>query len=170
MKPETRSCKTSLELAVVRFACASTFVKGCGLTASDRRRHPNLSSSTVPQPLPAINSTVAHDTQTALLLCWFAFFSLVRFLAVCLLFWFALQMSVEQMAKATRGLPEFQELSKKMAQHVRLSQECMDKVRTTRERYSIYKVHSPIHTAILLTHTSLHTTVVEPFGARPELA
>lgn len=37
-------------------------------------------------------------------------------------------MSVEQMAKATRGLPEFQELSKKMAQHVRLSQECMDKV------------------------------------------
>ena len=39
------------------------------------------------------------------------------------------QMSVEQMAKATRGLPEFQELSKKMSQHVRLSQECMDKVR-----------------------------------------
>lgn len=37
-------------------------------------------------------------------------------------------MSVEQMAKATRGLPEFQELSKKMSQHVRLSQECMDKV------------------------------------------
>lgn len=40
----------------------------------------------------------------------------------------AQQMSVEQMAKATRGLPEFQELSKKMSQHVRLSQECMDKV------------------------------------------
>ena len=38
------------------------------------------------------------------------------------------QMSVEQMAKATRGLPEFQELSKKMSQHVRLSQDCMDKV------------------------------------------
>eukprot|EP00903_Cladosiphon_okamuranus_P017508 g16126.t1 len=38
------------------------------------------------------------------------------------------QMSVEQMAKATRGLPEFQELSKKMSQHVRLSQECMDKL------------------------------------------
>lgn len=37
-------------------------------------------------------------------------------------------MSVEQMAKATRGLPDFQEDSKKMAQHVRLSQECMDKV------------------------------------------
>ncbi|CAN0371689.1 unnamed protein product, partial [Hapterophycus canaliculatus] len=36
-------------------------------------------------------------------------------------------MSVEQMAKATRGLPEFQELSKKMSQHVRLSQDCMDK-------------------------------------------
>lgn len=32
------------------------------------------------------------------------------------------------MAKATRGLPEFQELSKKMSQHVRLSQDCMDKV------------------------------------------
>ncbi|CAM9213982.1 unnamed protein product [Laminaria digitata] len=38
------------------------------------------------------------------------------------------QMSVEQMAKATRGLPEFQEMSKKMSQHVRLSQECMDKL------------------------------------------
>ncbi|CAM9584598.1 unnamed protein product [Ectocarpus sp. 12 AP-2014] len=38
------------------------------------------------------------------------------------------QMSVEQMAKATRGLPEFQELSKKMSQHVRLSQDCMDKL------------------------------------------
>ncbi|CAM9154148.1 unnamed protein product [Ascophyllum nodosum] len=35
------------------------------------------------------------------------------------------QMSVEQMAKATRGLPEFQEVSKKMSQHVRLSQDCM---------------------------------------------
>eukprot|EP00904_Undaria_pinnatifida_P003071 jgi/Undpi1/12765/HiC_scaffold_6.g02433.m1 len=38
------------------------------------------------------------------------------------------EMSVEQMAKATRGLPEFQEMSKKMSQHVRLSQECMDKL------------------------------------------
>lgn len=37
-------------------------------------------------------------------------------------------MTVEQMAKATRDLPEFQELSKKMSQHVRLSQECMSKV------------------------------------------
>lgn len=46
-------------------------------------------------------------------------------------------MSVEQMAKATRGLPEFQELSKKMAQHVRLSQECMDKVRTICKRHNI---------------------------------
>lgn len=39
-----------------------------------------------------------------------------------------IQMTVEQMAKATRGLPEFQEVSKKMSQHVRLSQDCMDKV------------------------------------------
>lgn len=38
-------------------------------------------------------------------------------------------MSVEEMAKATRDLPEFQELSKKMSQHVRLSQECMSKVK-----------------------------------------
>lgn len=51
------------------------------------------------------------------------------------LFGFALQMSVEQMAKATRGLPEFQELSKKMAQHVRLSQDCMDKVRRAWIKY-----------------------------------
>ncbi|CAM9775386.1 unnamed protein product [Chrysoparadoxa australica] len=37
-------------------------------------------------------------------------------------------MSLEQMAAATRGLPEFQELTKKMSQHIHLSQQCSTKI------------------------------------------
>ncbi|CAM9793879.1 unnamed protein product [Discosporangium mesarthrocarpum] len=38
------------------------------------------------------------------------------------------EMSLEAMATATRDLPAFQELSKKMSQHIKIAQQCMSKV------------------------------------------
>lgn len=38
------------------------------------------------------------------------------------------EMSLEQMAVATRGLPEFQELTKKLGQHIKFAQQCSTKV------------------------------------------
>jgi Sec1 family len=37
-------------------------------------------------------------------------------------------MSLEQMANATRGLPEFQEQTKKMSQHINMAQACSAKI------------------------------------------
>ena len=40
------------------------------------------------------------------------------------------QMTLEQMANATRGLPEFQEQTKKMSQHINMAQACSGKIGT----------------------------------------
>lgn len=99
------------------------------------------------------------------LICVGVFCFVCLVLISIVLFCVTLQMSVEQMAKATRGLPEFQELSKKMSQHVRLSQECMDKVRTTLTRYNMDNVRTRYivaHSTTSITHRciTLHATHV----------